>query len=157
MFDKNENKDQLISLFEEYFKEVHGDEYVGNYRLINKMLYDMFIYGKSIYYVEKDGEVIGFIVVYINDQYGMTVPVIVTEYMYVKPEYRSGRAVMLLYAMIGIVCEDYGYNCVSTTFITSANTKNNILVGAKPLAVVNEFKLDRFKSTLNKYKKRIFR
>jgi len=140
----------------EYFREMHGDDYIGSRLICNRMLQEMSKQNKTIYYVlDNEHRPIGFIVVYVNDQYGMTTPTVVNDYMYVLPEYRSGKAVMLLYTMIGMICEDLELDCVSSTFTTSANTTNNVLVGGEPIMVTNLFKRSKFQNRLNKYKKRI--
>lgn len=150
------HREELIDLFIKYFKEVHGDDYIGSRVKCNRMLQEMLTQNKTIYYIENtDGRMVGFLVMYINDQYGMTTPTVVNDYMYVLPEFRSGKAVMLLYAMIGIVCEDVGMDCVSSTFVQSANTSNNILVGGEPIMTTNLFRREKFKARLDKYKRRI--
>lgn len=155
-FNQVKNREELIYLFCDYFAEMHGEDFVGNEVVANKMLQDMYLQNKSIYYVQNDdNRIIGFIVVYINDQYGMTTPTIVNDYMYVMPEYRSGKAVMMLYAMIGTICEENNMDCISSTFVQSANTKNNVLVGGEPIMTTNIFRLEKFRDRLNKYQRRI--
>ena len=118
--------DSFITLFEDYFKEVHGDDYIGSKQTIETLLIHSLMNNKSLYVLlDKQHEPIGFMLVYLNDQYGNTTTTVVCDYMYVLPKHRSSRAIAKLYSMMGDIMEDYNCDGIGTTFVTSSNKKNN--------------------------------
>lgn len=144
-------------LFQYYFQEVHKDDFIGNLRTIEDMITaNLFEENKSLYVLYDGIHPIGFILLYINDQYGNTTPILVNDYMYVKPEYRGGKAVAMLYGMVAAAAEDNEMDVLGTTFTFSSNDNNNNLVGGEVIANVFRFRLDDFKNRLQTYKKRIF-
>ena len=149
-------EEQLISMCIDYFQEAEGDNFVGTKETVTKMIVDFVMTQKKTIYllVEKD-ELIGFLVVYINDQYGNLKPVVFTEYMYVKPEYRSGRAIMYLYTMLGIISEEYDCDAMGSTLIDSPNIRNNKIVNGTVIAELTRFPLEEIKQKTKLYKKRI--
>lgn len=154
---KESYKDSLATLIHLYFLETHTQDYIGDINKAKKMI-DELLLNKSIYVLvdsSSNSSLVGFIITYINDQYGMTKAVVVNEYMYIKPEYRSSRAIAYLYFMLGTIAKDYNYDVLGTTFLSSSNTRNNELVGAVPIATVYKFPIETIDTKYNKYKKRL--
>jgi hypothetical protein len=150
-------KTQFYNLLQDYFIERHGYDFIGDNTTITNMIEEVTGKQYTTYFVLEGDIVAGFIIVCINNQFGNTTPVIMNEYMYVKPEYRNGKATMYLYYMLGLICEDYGYDGVGTTFTTSSNTRNNQILGGEVIAQVTKFPLETINKVVNKYKKRIER
>ena len=140
----------------DYFKEAEGDNFVGTEETVTKMIIDfVLIQKKTIYLLVEKDELIGFLVVYINDQYGNLKPVVFNEYMYIKPEYRSGRAIMYLYAMLGMICEEHNCDGTGSTIVNSSNINNNKLLKGTVIAELTRFPLEEIKQKTKLYKKRI--
>jgi len=155
-------KQQLSLLLLDYFNELHGDEVVGDVTTAGNMIKELINSNHSIYLLLDDNQesshndIIGFIIVYINDQYGMTKPIIVNEYMYIEPNYRSGRAILYLYTMLGIICDDYQCDGVGTTYSISSNINNNKKLGGIPIATTYRFPLKRVQQITKRYKDKIW-
>jgi hypothetical protein len=147
---------RVAKLLDDYFREVHRDNY--HQPTPNEMLdilHNMVISGKSLYLLLDKGIPVGFLIVFINDQYGLTDPVVYVDYMYIDPESRNGKAVLMMYTMVGMICDDTGYEAYGCTFTSSSNIGNNQLVGGEVVAKVTQFPMDKIKSKLEKYKKRL--
>ena len=146
--------DSFITLFEGYFKEVHGDDYIGSKQTIETLLIHSLMNNKSLYVLlDKQHEPIGFMLVYLNDQYGNTTTTVVCDYMYVSPKHRSSRAIAKLYSMMGDIMEDYNCDGIGTTFVTSSNKGNNKIVGGEVIAEITHVRLDKSRA----YNKRLKR
>jgi len=146
----------FVDILDDYFKEVHGDLYIGSKHTISIMITTMlFRENKSIYLLIDKEKPVGFLIVFVHEQYGITPPNLYVDYMYVTPNYRSGNAIMMLYSMVGNISEDLGMDVLGTTFVTSSNKRNNKLVGGEILAEVTYFNREKFNRTLNKFNKRI--
>ena len=148
--------DDLLQLVEDYFKELHGEDYVGNQDLIRDFIYNSILNNKSLYTLHKTEEdkVVGWMLIYLNDQGGLTKPVAVMDYIYLRPDVRNGVAIAKMYRMMGDVCIDYNCDGLGTTFNTSSNINNNKIVGGTPLATVTQFKLEDIKPYHDKLKRR---
>lgn len=135
--------------------EVHGS---NNYDTSNsKNMIDMVTKDNKAIYLLLDSEdiPIGFIITYINNQYNMTTPYIVVEYMYITPLHRSGKAVMYLYTMVGAIVEDNELDVICSTYHTSSNIGNLNLVGGVPIATTYHIDQDTVINKYNKYRKRL--
>ena len=153
------HKESLCSLYWMYFNEVHKEDTVGNYNTVLDMVNAFEDMGRITYLVldEKHQIYTGFVTMFCNTQYGMTKPVIYVEYMYIRPEYRNGISVALLYAKIGEVCLCNDMDCLGATFTTSANSNNNRLVNGNIIAGVTHFKLQDIESNTKRLLKFINR
>ena len=142
---------ELQYLIIDYFKERH-DDYCGSSSKAMSVL-DYWSSDRMLYFVVDDkGKAIGFLVLYINDQFQMVEPKLVVDYMYVLPEFRRTRATQWLYATIGKVAMDLGLDCLGTTIIGTASNESNVeLVGGKTIATVNLMTRDSFKDKYKKY------
>lgn len=147
---------KAIELVDDYFKEVHKEDYSQpTLTQLLQIIKDMVISGKSLYLLLEKGTPIGFIIVFVNNQYGLTTPVVFLDYMYITPKKRSGKAILMLYTMVGMICEDTGYEAYGCTFTSSSNIRNNELAGGEVIAKVTQFPMDKIKKTLDRYKKRL--
>ena len=154
-FDNTNYRSELIDLFYDYFKEVHGDDMIGTKETIDTMLTTFFKENKTTYLLIKDKVVIGFVTMFIHNQYNITPSVVYVDYMYLDKAYRSSKAVMMLYTMVGTVCEDFNLEALGCTFVTSANDNNNRTVEGELLAKVTRFPRDKIKKHLERYKRRL--
>lgn len=93
-------KPQLTEILKELSLELYGlgevniDEFVNNHWVI--------------YLAMKDDEVIGLSSFYYNTYFGLRAPTVGNTYLYVKPEYRRGRATYLLSIQAAFVSADTG-------------------------------------------------
>ena len=79
-------KYQLSLLLREYIDEVEGGCIGNTSAAIDSMLES----GRHIYLLYTDDDkAIGFTIMFVNDQYGLTKPIAVNEYVYLKPKYRT--------------------------------------------------------------------
>ena len=115
---------ELSILLDDYFFEAHPDEYIGNPITTKDAIDKMVDSGRTIYVLFDYHTIVGFLVVYINDQFHLTKPTIVAEYMYLSPHYRGTIATMYLYLMLGKVSEQYGYDVIGNTLSSSSSTHN---------------------------------
>lgn len=146
----------LLYLVLDYFKEVHKEDNVSSTLSDSrKFLTSCIRDSKALYVLVDDTETIGFLLMSTNDQYGMTKMVVTTDYMYIKPIYRSGESILYLYTMAGIVSDDLGCDNISTTFTSSSNIGNNKRVDGELIAQVYKFPLEKQREKLKKYKKRL--
>lgn len=147
---------RVSKLFDDYFREVHKEDYLQPApNQLLRIVREMVMSGKSLYLLLDKDIPIGFSLIFVNAQYGLTTPVVFVDYMYIEPEKRSGKAVLMLYTMVGMICEDTGYEAYGCTFTSSSNVRNNELAGGEVIAKVTQFPMDKIKSTLDRYKKRL--
>ena len=145
----------LTPLFYDYFRERHPDILVGSEVMARLMIITMLKNNNYIYYVQgTDGEVLGFVTMSINDQYGMVTPHLIIDYMYIKPEFRKSRVTALLFGVTGHVADTMELDCIGTTFIDSSNIKNATIVGGEHTASVFLYKRGVFSEKYKKYIKR---
>lgn len=142
---------EMMFLIIDYFKERH-DDYCGSSSKAISVL-DYWAESRMLYIVVDDkGMAVGFVVMYINDQFRMVEPKLVVDYMYVLPEFRRTRATQWLYVTIGKVAMELGLDCLGTTIIGNASNESNVeLVGGKTIATINLMTRDRFKDKYKKY------
>lgn len=139
----------------DYFEEVHGSDSLATIDKAKEYLRLSRKDNKAIYILLENEDVIGFIILATNDQYGMTTMVVNTEAMYIIPSFRSSSAIMYLFTMAGLVCEDLHCDNISTTFNSSSNIHNNKTLGGIPIATVYRFPLKTQLDKLQIYKRRI--
>lgn len=142
---------EMMFLIIDYFKERH-DDYCGSSSKAISVL-DYWAESRMLYIVVDDkGMTVGFVVMYINDQFRMVAPKLVVDYMYVLPEFRRTRATQWLYVTIGKVAMELGLDCLGTTIIGNASNESNVeLVGGKTIATINLMTRDSFKDKYKKY------
>lgn len=142
---------EMMFLIIDYFKERH-DDYCGSSSKAISVL-DYWAESRMLYIVVDDkGMAVGFVVMYINDQFRMVAPKLVVDYMYVLPEFRRTRATQWLYVTIGKVAIELGLDCLGTTIIGNASNESNVeLVGGKTIATINLMTRDSFKDKYKKY------
>lgn len=146
----------FVTLLDEYFKEVNKDIYIPDAKKLLDVPMDMLDNGRTIYVLEDDDRtLIGFLVVYMNDQWGMLEQYVECEYMFITETRRSSMAPIHMFTMVGAICEDYQCGAVGCTYNSSANIKNNERVGGIPIATIFSFAYKDIVGTYNKYKKRI--
>lgn len=151
-------KVKLASLLIAYFREVEPNRFTGSYTRAVDMIANATAEGRTIYVLVDGNDVpIGFLIAYINDQFKMSKPYVVCEYMYIDPTYRSTLAPMYMYYMLGKICDDYEYDGIGITYNNSSNINNNERLGGKPLATTYTFDLETIRKHYNKYKRRIER
>lgn len=141
----------------EYFKERHKEEFKGNLDTAITMLDWLLDNNYFIYFVvdnTKDDIVVGFVAIHIENQWGMLEDYLVTDYLYIHPNYRKGKVSRLLFITIGKVSLDLGLDVIGTAILGSNSNYGNILkVGGTPIATHFEIKRSSFMTKYNKYMK----
>lgn len=146
---------KLIQMMYDYFKEIHGDKLKGN-KVTIEALIRSFEVEKTIYLLLNDKNLpIGFMVGFINDEYGMVDPHIVCEYQYIKPIYRSGNAILHLTHALAEICVKLKLPIVNTTYNSSSSTYNAERLGATTYSTTSIITLEQATTIYNKYKSRI--
>lgn len=146
----------VAKMLVDYFKELHPGEDTGGQALAEQMLNTCDYYDKAIYLLLNDNNrPVGFLICYLNDQYGMVPKYLTVEYQYLKPEYRNGMALAHQFDMIGRICEDYNCGTVSATYTSSKNIHNLDKLGANVIALTTALSAEEVKEKHQKFKTRI--
>jgi hypothetical protein len=144
------HKEQLANLLLDYFDEVHGDDAIGDLSTALAMI-DNLTRTNTIYVIEDNNTITAFLVASILNQFNMTKDIISCDYMYIAPAYRGTKAVMLLYGLIGKMCNELQLDATGTTFHTSSNISNNKRVEGDPIATTYRFQLDKQQKHSSRY------
>ena len=147
----------LDRMLVDYFNEMHPDEVTSASALM--MIQKCLSSNQSIYLLLNDDNLpVGFLICYLNDQYGMLKQQYLTvEYQYLKPGYRNGMALAHQFDMIGRICEDYNCGTVSATYTSSKNIHNLDKLGANVIALTTSLSAEEVKEKHQKFKTRIDR
>ena len=143
-------KYQLSLLLREYIDEVEG-ECIGNTSVaIDEMLES----GRHIYLLYTDDDkAIGFTIMFVNDQYGLTKPIAVNEYVYLKPKYRTSIASKYLLLQTFDYCSQLNIDVVGYTYNHSSNIHNLKLLGSDVIGTIFKVSIDLMNKKLNKIRK----
>lgn len=146
-------EDQFALAIDSYFKEMHPTEYVGNLDKARELISDLStIEGSRILLaISTKGELEGFITVSSSDQYGMLVPSLFVEYMYIIPSKRNGRMVALMYAALAKLAGILGMEITSSTLSSSKNISNAEIVGASAYCTMYRFTKEVLNGISDKY------
>lgn len=143
-------KYQLSLLLREYIEEVEGECIGSTSVAIDSMLES----GRHIYLLyTDDNKAIGFIVMYINDQFGLVRPSIVNEYMYLKPNYRTSVANKYMLLQTLDYCSKLNMDLYGYTYSSSSNIHNLKRLQAKEIGTIFKLSLDTVNNKLNKLRK----
>ena len=148
LYDNIEHRNELSYLLYKYMMEMH-DECMGS---ASDAIDIMLKYNKHIYVLFRDNEMIGFLIMYINDQYGLSKPTAVNEYMYVLPSYRNGIATGYMMKQLAYYCNETSTDLIGYTYATSSNIYNAKKIGAEELGTIFKVSLEILKNKLRKYK-----
>lgn len=113
------DKPLLAYLLRKYYNEVEG-EVVGS---ISDGIDMLVQHGRAIYLLTTDDKPIGFVILYCNDQCGMSKLRAVVEYMYLLPAYRRSTGIRELLKAVGSYCIHNEVDCV-----IPATTTNSVSV-----------------------------
>ena len=146
---------QLSRLLYDYFKERHQDILVGDLTATTIMVNHLLAANNYIYFVQDDNQnILGFVTMSVNDQFGMVTPHLVIDYMYIKPEFRGSRVTALLFGVVGHVADTMEMDCIGTTFVTSSNIRNAEVVKGVETATAYLYRRDDFREKYKTYIKR---
>lgn len=146
---------QLSRLLYDYFKERHQDILVGDLTATTIMVNSLLAANNYIYYVQDDKQnILGFVTMSINDQFGMVTPHLVIDYMYIKPEFRGSRVTALLFGVVGYVADTVDMDVIGTTFVTSSNIRNAEVVKGVETATTYLYRRDDFREKYKNYIRR---
>ena len=146
---------QLSSLLYDYFKERHQDILVGDLTATTIMVNQLLEANNYIYFVQDDNQnILGFVTMSINDQFGMVTPHLVIDYMYIKPEFRGSRVTALLFGVVGHVADTMDMDCIGTTFVTSSNIRNAEVVKGVETATTYLYRREDFREKYKNYIRR---
>ena len=148
----------LVDMLVDYFKELHPNDKTGGKIDAERMIYNCLNYDKAIYLLlSNKNRPVGFMICYLNDQYGMIDSYLTVEYQYLKPGSRNGTAIAHQFDMIGRICEDYKCGTVNTTYTSSKNIHNLEKLGAHVIALTTFLSEEEVKEKHQKFKTRIER
>ena len=146
-------RQQLQLLMYKYFNEMEG----GCIGSCSDGLETMLKANRHIYVCYKDKEMVGFMVYYVNDQYGMTPPTAVNEYMYIEPNHRSSLVSKAILKHTCHYCNELSMDIYGTTYLTSSNINNIDRLGGTPVATVYKIPLEILQTKLRKINEKIER
>lgn len=118
-----------------------------------KALHQMIEANRHIYVLYRDDEAIGFIVMYVNDQYGLLPAVAVNEYMYIKPKYRTSVATKYMLLQLLDYCRQLQLPLVGYTYNNSNNIHNSKVLECEEIGTVFKLPLPTMINKLNKLRK----
>lgn len=144
-----QNKYQLSLLLKDYVEETEGNCIGSPSTAIDIMLEN----DRHIYLLYKDTEAIGFIVMYVNDQYGLVEPTIVNEYMYLKPNHRTSVASKYMLLQTLDYCSKLKLDLIGYTYNDSSNIHNVKKLNGKEIGTIFKLSLDTINNKLNKLRK----
>ena len=146
---------QLSRLLYDYFKERHQDILLGDLTAATIMVNRLLAANNYIYFVQDDNQnILGFVTMSVNDQFGMVTPHLVIDYMYIKPEFRGSRVTALLFGVVGHVADIMEMDCIGTTFVTSSNIRNAEVVKGVETATTYLYRRDDFREKYKNYIRR---
>lgn len=146
---------QLSRLLYDYFKERHQDILVGDLTAATIMVNRLLAANNYIYYVQDDNQnILGFVTMSVNDQFGMVTPHLVIDYMCIKPEFRGSRVTALLFGVVGHVADIMEMDCIGTTFVTSSNIRNAEVVKGVETATTYLYRREDFREKYKHYIRR---
>ena len=146
---------QLSRLLYDYFEERHPDILVGGVTTASIMVNRLLEANNYIYFVQDDNSnILGFVTMSINDQFGMVTPHLVIDYMYIKPEFRGSRVTALLFGVVGHVADTMEMDVIGTTFVTSSNIRNAEVVKGVETATTYLYRRDDFRDKYKQYIRR---
>lgn len=138
----------------DYFKERHGDNHCASLDKAITMMDNLENYGYMLYFVvdnTKEDIVVGFVILHIDNQYGMVNEYLVVDYMYVIPSYRNRLATRLLFTTVGKCSLDLQLDVVGCTLLGNNNNVGNVSsVGGKTIGMLQTIARQDF---IDKYKK----
>ena len=149
-------EDQFALAIDSYFREMHPTEYVGDLDKARELISDLSTTEGSriLLAVNEKRELEGFVTVSSSDQYGMLLPSLFVEYMYIVPSKRNGRMVALMYAALAKLAGTLGMEITSSTLSDSKNISNAEVVGASAYCTMYRFTQEVLNNINIKYGKR---
>lgn len=153
--ERKEYTNSFAMLLLDYFKERHSDINISSLDSSLNMI-DMLLSNKyMIYFVVNDNkDILGFVILSIGNQFGMTKPYVVVDYMYIVPEYRKGLVSRLLFITAGKVCTSLGMDAICQSLDGVDNNYNNIKkVGGEQIGVLFKMNMGICKTKYEKYMK----
>ena len=144
----------------EYFKERHSDNHCSSLDKAITMTDNLESYGYMLYFVvdnNKEDIVVGFVILHIDNQYGMVNDYLVVDYMYVIPSYRNRLATRLLFTTVGKCSLALQLDVVGCTLLGGNNNVGNVnSVGGKTIGMLQTITrqdfIDKYKKLMKGYK-----
>lgn len=144
----------LVKQIYNYFKEVNGKDLVGDTTTIERMLDSMQKENRVIFLVVNEDETFlyGFAILFVNTQYDMLAPTLCIEYMYIEPEFRSTKAITMLYNTVADTGVINNMNGIGYTYANSANVKNSKRYKGEIIGYITHFDYTLVKEKTEKVK-----
>ena len=98
--------DSVVDMYYEFTKEVFSNRKIGDRYFFSKAVMNWINTGKNIVVVEHNDEIVGFSMAFVDDNGGLTESFYNGEIIYVKPPFRHGKAVYMLYNNVVEVARD---------------------------------------------------
>lgn len=142
-----------------YYKELFKDNFIGNFNTVKDLL--SIKDNNTIYLVYEKDKYVGFIEFSLNDLGGNIKPYLEVEQMFLYEQYRNKMSVGNMFTLVCLVCDANGrVPVVGSTYTTSKNSHNNLLIGGEIFSQVfvfnpNEGKGKEFyDKSIERYEKR---
>ena len=149
--EKKEYTNKFAMMLLDYFKERHEEDTIANYNKAITMIDTLLLNKYLIYLVIDDNKnILGFLVMSLNNQFGMTKTFLVVDYMYTLKEYRGTKVTRLLFITVGKCSNDLQLDVLGTTLEGSSNVHNSEIVNGERVGHLFRYRREDFDY---KYKK----
>lgn len=115
---------EVTMMYKELVKIIYSTRKIGEDYFFYRTVMGWVQAGKDIVVCEKDGELCGFTLGYIDDMGGITETIYNAEVAYVKPKYRKTRVAYMLYTNVANYVDEMGLALQSCAFI--GNNENKV-------------------------------
>ncbi|WP_373069808.1 N-acetyltransferase family protein [Sulfurimonas sp.] len=115
---------ELVEMFKDLIKTVYHSNQLKDDIFFHGAVMDWFRSGKDIVIAEKDDEIAGFTLAYIQDL-GYINPYYYGDIAYIKPHFRKTRAAYLLYNNVVNYAKQLGLEVEARAFVGNGN-KNSV-------------------------------
>lgn len=126
--------EEVVGMYQALTAEIYCDRKQGAKYFFYRTVVDWVANGRNIIIADKDGEVVGFTMGYIDPCGGVTETVYNGELAYVKPKYRKTRAAYMLYHNVSNFAKEQGLTLVANAYIGGNDNVDKIQqkLGGKP-------------------------
>ena len=132
--------EEVVSMYEALAKEIYPNRSHGAKYFFYRAVIDWVSSNKDIVVAEKDGELVGFTLAYLDHCGGITEPVYNGEIAYVKPNARKTRAAYMLYHNVSNFANEQGLTLIANAYIGGENKVDKIQqkLGGQPMFISME-------------------
>lgn len=132
--------EEVVTMYQDLTKEIYFDRTIGEKYFFYRSVSSWIDSGKDIIVCEKDGQLLGFTLGFVDNCGGITNAVYSGEIAFVKPEYRKTRAAYLLYHNVSDYANEQGLTLIANAFLAGENKVDKIQkkLGGTPRFIMME-------------------